>query len=244
MSLNFSQCKERVDERRVAKVKKIYIVEDESQITASLSTYLKRWEFDVCVTSNFQRVTEEVNTYQPDLILLDISLPFYNGFYWCKEIREQSNVPIVFLSSASDKMNIVMAMNMGADDFIAKPFDLEILVAKITAILRRGVQDSSSNYSQYDTFILDLNKIEVKNETESIPLTVNEMKILNLLFQQPEKLVSKEQIMEKLWESENFIDANTLAVNIARLRRKVANIGLDQYILTKKGKGYLLSKGE
>ncbi|MHC5228603.1 response regulator transcription factor [Enterococcus sp. LJL99] len=225
-------------------MKKIYIVEDESQITASLSTYLKRWEFDVCVTSNFQRVTEEVNTYQPDLILLDISLPFYNGFYWCKEIREQSNVPIVFLSSASDKMNIVMAMNMGADDFIAKPFDLEILVAKITAILRRGVQDSSSNYSQYDIFILDLNKIEVKNETESIPLTVNEMKILNLLFQQPEKLVSKEQIMEKLWESENFIDANTLAVNIARLRRKVANIGLDQYILTKKGKGYLLSKGE
>lgn len=225
-------------------MKKIYIVEDESQITDSLSNYLNRWDFDVFVTSNFQKITEEVNDYQPDLILLDISLPFYNGFYWCTEIRKQFNIPIIFLSSASDKMNIMMAMNLGADDFIAKPFDLEILVAKIMAILRRGLQDTGSNYNQYEEFILDLNKVEVKNEKECISLTVNEMKILSLLFQQPEKLISKERIMEKLWENENFIDANTLAVNIARLRRKVADIGLDQYILTKKGKGYLLSKGD
>ena len=225
-------------------MKKLYIVEDEQQITDSLSNYLRRWNFDVRVTSNFQHITEEVNTYQPNLILLDISLPFYNGFYWCTEIRKQSNVPIIFLSSASDKMNIMMAMNLGADDFIAKPFDLEILVVKITAILRRGVQDTSFHYLQYEEFLLDLNKVEVKNEKESISLTVNEMKIMSLLFQQPEKLIKKEQIMEKLWESENFIDANTLAVNITRLRKKVAPIGLDLYILTKKGKGYLLSKGE
>jgi len=174
---------------------------------------------------------------------MDISLPLYNGFHWCSELRKQSDVPIVFLSSANDNMNILMAMNMGADDFIAKPFDLQILVAKIQAILRRSEMLPTNHRLNYQGFTLDLEAFEVVLKEQAVALTINESKILGMLFQQPEKLIPKEKIMEKLWESEEFIDANTLSVNMTRLRKKVAEIGLDKQIYTEKGKGYRLGKG-
>lgn len=225
-------------------MKKVYIVEDDLQITETVTTFLRKWAFDVRAAVDFQNVAEDVLRYQPDLVLLDISLPLYNGFHWCSELRKQTDVPIVFLSSANDNMNILMAMNMGADDFIAKPFDLQILVAKIQAILRRSEKVSATHCLSYKGYTLDLETFEVHFEEQAVPLTINESKILGLLFQQPEKLVSKEKIMEKLWESEEFIDVNTLSVNMTRLRKKVADIDLDKQIYTEKGKGYRLGKGE
>lgn len=225
------------------KMKKIYIVEDDRQITQTVATFLKKWSFDVQAATDFQNVAEAILQYQPDLVLMDISLPLYNGFHWCSELRKQSDVPIVFLSSANDNMNILMAMNMGADDFIAKPFDLQILVAKIQAILRRSEMLPTNHRLNYQGFTLDLDAFEVALEEQAVALTINESKILGMLFQQPEKLIPKEKIMEKLWESEEFIDANTLSVNMTRLRKKVAEIGLDKQIYTEKGKGYRLGKG-
>lgn len=225
-------------------MKKIYIVEDDPQITETVSAFLKKWAFDVRVVQDFQHVAEDILEYEPDLVLMDISLPLYDGFHWCSELRKQSDVPIVFLSSANDNMNILMAMNMGADDFIAKPFDLQILVAKIQAILRRSDMLPTSRSLNYQTYTLDLDAFEVATTDQAVALTINESKILGLLFQQPHKLVPKEKIMEKLWESEEFIDVNTLSVNMTRLRKKVAAINLDQHIYTEKGKGYRLGKGE
>ena len=225
-------------------MKKIYVVEDDLQIAETLASFLRKWAFEVQLAIDFQNVAEAVLRYQPDLVLMDISLPLYNGFHWCSELRKQTDVPIVFLSSANDNMNILMAMNMGADDFIAKPFDLQILVAKIQAILRRSEMLPTTHCLNYQGFDLDLEAFEVNLEEQIISLTKNEAKILGMLFQQPEKLVPKEKIMEKLWESEEFIDANTLSVNMTRLRKKVAAIGLDKQIHTEKGKGYRLGKGE
>lgn len=225
-------------------MKKIYIVEDDWQIAETVATFLRKWAFEVQTALDFQNVAEDILRYQPDLVLMDISLPLYNGFHWCSELRKQTDVPIVFLSSANDNMNILMAMNMGADDFIAKPFDLQILVAKIQAILRRSEMLPTAHCLNYQGFSLDIEAFEVGSEEQTLSLTINETKILGMLFQQPEKLVPKEKIMEKLWESEEFIDANTLSVNMTRLRKKVAAIGLDQQIHTEKGKGYRLGKGE
>ena len=225
-------------------MKKIYIVEDEWEIVETVSTYLTTWNFDVRSAIDFQNIIGDVTTFEPDLVILDISLPFYNGYHWCAEIRKQSNVPIVFLSSANDNMNIVMAMNMGGDDFIAKPFDLEVLVAKIQAILRRNVAAPEKHIRTYQSYSLDLESFEVCQQERCVPITMNETKILDLLFRQPEKLVPKERIMEKLWENEAFVDSNTLAVNMTRLRKKVSEIGLDALIQTKKGKGYLLGRDE
>lgn len=221
-------------------MKKIYIVEDDLQIAETVASFLRKWTFEVQLAIDFQNVAEAALQYQPDLVLMDISLPLYNGFHWCSELRKQTDVPIVFLSSANDNMNVLMAMNMGADDFIAKPFDLQILVAKIRAILRRSEMLPTTHCLNYQGFDLDLEAFEVRLEEQIISLTINEAKILGMLFQQPEKLVPKEKIMEKLWESEEFIDANTLSVNMTRLRKKVAAIGLDSLIHTKKGKGYRL----
>lgn len=225
-------------------MKKVYIVEDDKQITESLSRFLKKWSFDTKEATDFQRIMEDIREYQPDLVLLDISLPFYNGYYWCGEIRKESEVPIVFLSSASENMNIVMAMNLGADDFIPKPFDLEVLVAKIQAILRRTATGSIQKVAMFKEFSLDLETFEVTNGSEAVAITMNEGKILGMLFQNAGTIVPKEQLMEKLWESEEFIDSNTLSVNMTRLRKKVSDIGLDKYIQTEKGKGYCLREEE
>ncbi|WYJ86921.1 hypothetical protein A5866_002005 [Enterococcus sp. 12C11_DIV0727] len=164
-------------------MKKIYIVEDDRQITQTVATFLKKWSFDVQAATDFQNVAEAILQYQPDLVLMDISLPLYSGFHWCSELRKQSDVPIVFLSSANDNMNILMAMNMGADDFIAKPFDLQILVAKIQAILRRSEMLPTNHRLNYQGFTLDLEAFEVVLKEQAVALTINESKILGMLFQ-------------------------------------------------------------
>lgn len=220
---------------------KIYLVEDDEMIRQTVSTALEKWGFTVFCVENFQYVMEEFQEIQPDLVLMDISLPYFNGYHWCEQIRKVSNVPTIFLSSASDKMNIVMAVNIGGDDFISKPFDLDILVAKVQAVLRRTYTFNEHDQQvTYKKWSLELAENQLVYGDQTLSLTPNETKILALLFATPEKPVSKEVIMEKLWESEEFISKNTLTVNVARLRKKLSEQGIPSIIQTVKGKGYIL----
>ena len=220
---------------------KILIVEDDSIIAGTLKNHLCQWGFEVRCIEDFKNVLEETADFTPHLILLDIILPFFNGFHWCQRIREFSKVPIIFLSSASDNMNIVMAMNMGGDDFIEKPFDLNVLTAKIQALLRRSYSfQGNVNVIEHQGLLLNLSDATVLYEGEKIDLTKNEYRILQCLMERAGKIVSREDIITKLWEDDSFIDDNTLTVNMTRLRKKLDKAGLSDLILTKKGIGYLL----
>lgn len=220
---------------------KILIVEDESAIAQTEKEHLEKWDFTVHCVKDFKKVLSEVVTFQPDLILLDIKLPYYNGFYWCSEIRKNSKVPIIFVSSADDDMNIVTAMDMGGDDFIAKPFSLPVLTAKIHAVLRRvNNAGERMNVLEHKDVRLNLSDATVMYQEQSIELTRNEFKILCLLMENAGKMVERDAIMMQLWESESFIDDNTLTVNVARIRKKLKEIGVLDYIITKKGIGYLV----
>ncbi len=222
---------------------KILIVEDDLIIATSLGNYLRQWGFEAECVEDFQHVKEAYLAYHPQLVLLDISLPFYNGFHWCKELRKITKIPIVFLSSANDNMNIVMAMNMGGDDFIGKPFDLTVLVAKIQALLRRSYSyQGKVEVLEHRGAILNLGDTNLTFHNRKVELTRNDFKILQLLMENKGKVVSREQIMKRLWESDSFIDDNTLTVNMTRLRRKLEDIGLTDFILTKKGIGYLIEE--
>lgn len=220
---------------------KIFIIEDDKGIADGIKILLEKWEFETKICEDFRSVSEEFAEYQPHLILLDISLPFMNGYYWCGEIRKNSNIPIIFISSASDNMNIIMAMNMGADDFISKPFDSSVLIAKIQALLRRSYDFSSSNplLSHNGAFLRTGDKVLTYND-KKIELTKNEYRILYCLMENKGQTVSREMLMEKLWETDSFIDDNTLTVNINRLRKKLDGIGLTDFITTKIGLGYIL----
>ena len=188
---------------------------------------------------NFEKITEEVEDFQPDIIIMDIKLPYYNGFYWCAEIRKTSKVPIVFLSSADDNMNIVMAMNMGADDFIPKPFDLEVLTAKVQALLRRSYDFAgSSSMLEHKGMLLNLSDATLLYQEQKVELTKNKLKILQTLIENKMQVVTRETLMTRLWESDMYVDENTLSVNVNRLRKKLTSIGLEDSILTKKGIGY------
>lgn len=179
--------------------------------------------------------------FEPQLVLMDILLPFYNGFHWCTQIRAVSKVPIIFLSSAADNMNIVMAMNMGGDDFIEKPFDLNVLTAKIQALLRRTYSfQGQLNVLEYKGVILNLNDASLTFGDKKLELTKNDFKILQVLMENTGRIVKREKIMERLWESDEFVDDNTLTVNITRLRRKLEGVGIRGFITTKKGIGYLI----
>lgn len=220
---------------------KIMIVEDDRTIANAVADHLRKWEYEVKCAENLKNVQEEFIAFEPQLVLMDILLPFYNGFHWCSEIRKISKVPIVFLSSASDNMNIVMAMNMGGDDFIEKPFDLNVLTAKVQAILRRTYSfQGNLNVLERGGVILNLNDASVVYEGEKLELTKNDFKILQILMENAEKIVERDRIMERLWESDEFIDDNTLTVNVTRLRKKLESIGIEKYIKTKKGIGYLI----
>lgn len=193
------------------------------------------------VVNDFENVLEDFRNYEPLLILLDISLPYYNGYYWCQEIRKESEVPIIFISSTSENMNIVMAMNMGADDFINKPFDLTVLTAKLQAILRRTYSfNKTQNVLNYQSLTLDLLKGVISYHEDSIELTKTELKIMQILFEHAGQIVSRDTIMEALWQSKAFVDDNTLSVNINRLRKKLDVFSLPKLIHTKKGIGYQL----
>lgn len=203
---------------------------------------MEQWQYDVHIAADLSNVMGEFTDYSPHIVLMDIKLPFYNGYHWCSEIRRVSKLPIMFLSSASDNMNIVMAMNMGADDFISKPFDLDVLTVKIQALIRRSYDFSvgSSVISHRDA-ILNLTDATLNYKDEQIELTKNELKILQTLMENKEKIVSRDDLMAKIWESDDYIDENTLSVNVNRLRKKLKEIGLDDFIMTKKGLGYKLN---
>lgn len=220
---------------------RVFIVEDDRTIAESLKKHLRTWGYEVSCVVDFKNVIEEFKIAVPQIVLLDIGLPFFNGFHWCQSIREISDVPIVFISSASDNMNIVMAMNMGGDDFIEKPFDMHVLTAKVQAILRRTYSlKSQMNLIEHQGVILNLSDATVSYEGQKIELSRNEYKIFQMLLERAGKIVPRDDIIEALWESESFIDDNTLTVNMTRLRKKLEEAGLVDFILTKKGLGYVI----
>ena len=222
---------------------KIMIVEDDRVIARALASHLSKWNYDTRCIEDFKNIIEEFEQYDPQLVLLDIMLPFFNGFHWCQEIRKVSEVPIIFLSSANDNMNIVMAMNMGGDEVIEKPFDLHVVTAKVQAILRRSYSfQGTLNVMEYHGAVLNLNDATLVNGEQKLELTKNEFRILQMLLENAGKIVSRDSIITRLWESDEFIDDNTLTVNIARLRKKLEQIGLEQMIRTKKGIGYMVEQ--
>lgn len=218
---------------------KILIVEDDLTIAEILEQHLSKWGMQAEHVTDFGGVLEHFARFQPQLVLMDITLPFYSGYYWCGEIRKLSKVPIVFLSSASDNMNLIMAINMGGDDFIPKPFDLEVVTAKVQAMLRRAYSfQGQVPLLEHRGAILNLGDATLTYQGRKIDLTKNEFKILHILLENKGKAVSRDGIMKQLWESESFIDDNTLTVNVTRLRRKLEEAGLCDFILTQKGVGY------
>lgn len=220
---------------------KIYLVEDDGDIAKKIQQHLERWVYQVEIVKDFQNILGEIIQLQPHLIIMDITLPYYNGFYWCSEIRKLFKIPIVFISSASDNMNIVMAMDMGGDDFIVKPFDLTVLTAKIGAIIRRSYSYAGQiNVLEHKNVILNLLDATVTYQGEKAEFSKNEFLILALLMENKGSIVSRDTIIMQLWDNENFIDDNTLTVNITRIRKKLKEIGVVDFIKTKKGIGYLI----
>ncbi len=249
---------------------RILVVEDDAVISEQIAKYLEKWGYDVEPVRDFADVLGQFAACEPQLVLMDIGLPFYNGYYWCGEIRKVSQVPIIFISSASDNMNVVMAVNMGGDDFVVKPFDLEILQAKIQALLRRSYAFTApGNILEYRGVILNVTDMSLscrkkavqtdqgegvqtvaavsdskdagEGKTASrIELTKNEYRILQTLFEAAGGVVSRDLLMKRLWDDECFVDDNTLTVNMNRLRKRLAEIGLSGLIQTKKGVGYFL----
>lgn len=222
---------------------KILIVEDDETIAGGLKNHLEKWNYQAECMTDFKDVMGKFVEFEPQLVLLDIVLPFFNGFHWCQEIRKISKVPIIFLSSANDNMNIVMAMNMGGDEFIEKPFDLNVLTAKVQALLRRAYSfQGNVNVLEHEGMLLNLNDASPSYKGEKISLTKNEFRILQMLMENAGKIVARDDIIARLWESDEFIDDNTLTVNVARLRKKLENADMEGRIKTKKGIGYYLDK--
>lgn len=221
---------------------KIMVVEDEGVIRQLIMEELKKWQFDVFGTTNFENVFSDFSEEEPQLVLLDINLPVFDGYYWCQKIREVSKVPIIFISSRNTNMDMIMAMNMGADDFVTKPFELDVLVAKINALLRRSYNYSEANA---ETLVHNGLTLNVDNSTmmihdEVIDLSKNEYRLLYILMKNNGKILSREKLLRALWDDERYVDDNTLTVNINRLRRKIEQAGMKDYIETKVGQGYIV----
>jgi len=222
-------------------MQKIMIIEDDEMIASILKKHLETWNYEVLIVEDFEHVLTIFLEYQPALVLLDISLPYFNGYHWCQEIRKVSEVPIIFISSTNENMNIVMAMNMGADDFINKPFDLNVFTAKIQAILRRTYSFSKQfQILTYKDLTLNILEATISYQGQVIELTKNELKIMQLLFTRAETFVSRDDLMMELWQSQRYIDDNTLSVNMNRLRKKLDDFHIQTLIQTKKGLGYKL----
>lgn len=220
---------------------KILIVEDDAVIAEAIKKHIRTWGYEAECVDDFQDIMTIFISYDPQLVLLDISLPFYNGFHWCSEIRKVSKVPIIFISSASDNMNIVMAVNMGGDDFIAKPFDLSVLTAKVQALLRRSYDFAGqTNLLEHRGAILNTNDASLTYNETKLELTKNEYKILQILMENKGNIVNRDTIMMRLWETDSYVDENALYVNITRLRKKLETVGLADFIITKKGIGYMV----
>lgn len=220
---------------------RILLVEDDPIIAQTVQTHLTSWGWQVQAATDFSNVMADFAAFDPQLVLLDVSLPFYNGFHWCGEIRKTSRVPVIFLSSASDNMNIVLAMHMGGDDFIPKPFDLTVLTAKVQALLRRTYEFSQTqNELSLGGGALRLSEgVFVKGE-QRLELSRNEFRILEMLLENRGRIVSRDQLMERLWSTDSFVDENTLSVNVNRLRKKLETVDLIDAIRTRKGEGYIV----
>ena len=220
---------------------RMMIVEDDHGIAEAVQTQAETWDLQVRSVQDFRHVMEAFTDFEPHLVLLDIALPFFNGYHWCSRIRQVSKVPIIFISSASDNMNIIMAMNMGADDFIAKPFDGSVLMAKVNALLRRTYDFTGAiPVLQHKGAMLNTADNTLTYDGADIPLSKNEYRILLTLMENKGKVVSRERLMEKLWQTDSFVDENTLSVNVGRLRRKLDAAGLADFIETKFGVGYIV----
>ena len=223
------------------KIYRILIVEDDRVIAKSIKQHIEAWGCSARTVRDFSDVMHEFAEFNPHLILMDIGLPFFDGYHWCSEIRKVSQVPVIFISSAADNMNIVMAVSMGGDDFIAKPFDLSVLTAKVQAMLRRTYDFSgTSNLIEHRGAILNISDATLIYEGNIVDLTKNEYRILHALMQNRGRAVSRDMLMKRLWETDSFVDENTLTVNVARLRKKLEQAGMQDFIQTKKGIGYLV----
>lgn len=221
---------------------KIFIVEDDRTIANIISENLQKWGYETKVVEDFTDVFSEYVKFKPDLVLMDIVLPLFDGYYWCGKIRQESKVPIIFISSKDSNMDILMAINMGADDYVTKPYSVDILLAKISALLRRtySYTSNAANLIEHKGAVLNLDDGTLVYEDEKIELTKNEYRILYVLMSHKNSIVSRDKIMRNLWEHESFVDDNTLTVNINRLRKKLDGRGLTQFIATKKGQGYII----
>ena len=221
---------------------KILIVEDDEIIANAISDRLNSWGFEACSCMDFRDVLSQFIEYGPHLVLMDISLPFFNGYHWCSEIRKISKVPIMFISSAGDNMNIVMAINMGADDFVSKPFDMDMLLAKIQALLRRTYDFAATQPAifRHNDVMLDSSACTVSYLDRKAELSKNENRILTILMENKGQVVSRDVLMNKLWQTDCFIDENTLSVNVTRLRKTLSSIGIEDLIKTKKCMGYII----
>lgn len=221
---------------------KVLIVEDENTISSIMEDTLTKWGYQVARVLEFKNVLTDFTAFNPHLVLMDINLPYYDGFYWCSRIRQLSSVPIIFISSRDGDGDKIRAIAQGADDYLEKPFSMDLLVAKVQAALRRtySYSDESLNVLQYNDLILNTERLQVYSNEKAIEVTPNESKILALLIRDHGKVVSRTRLMKALWDDESFVDDNTLTVNVNRLRRRLEMVGLDGYITTIKGEGYCL----
>lgn len=222
-------------------MKKIMIIEDEVIIREELNNFLSKYNYEVIAPSDFENVIEFILNENPDLILLDINLPIFDGYYICREIRKTSDIPIIIVTSRDSDMDELMSMNLGADDFVTKPYNTQILLARIAALLKRsGGSSNTSKYLIYNNFKINLSNATISLEDKEIELTKNEIKILSCLIENKGSIVSREMLMEYLWKSDYFVDDSTLTVNITRLRRKLEGIGIKDAIETRRGLGYIM----
>lgn len=221
---------------------KIMVVEDEAVIRQLIIEELEKWQFETFGTTDFHQVFDDFEEQEPQLILLDINLPVFDGYYWCQKIRETSKVPIIFISSRNTNMDMIMAMNMGADDFVTKPFEIDVLIAKINALLRRSYNyvENNSETLVHNGLTLNVDNSSMQINDEVIDLSKNEYRLLYILMKNHGKILSREKLLRALWDDERFVDDNTLTVNINRLRRKIEQAGMDNYIETKVGQGYIV----
>lgn len=221
---------------------KIMIIEDDPVIRDVLLENIIKWNYESKAIENFNNILSEFSSYSPHLVLMDINLPSFDGFYWCNKIREVSKIPIIFISSRNSNMDIIMAINMGGDDFIQKPFSMEVLMAKINGLMRRSYSytNAETNVLEYNGIVLNIKDNTLIYNEKKLDLTKNEFKILYVLMKSNGSVISRDKIMRSLWEDESFVDDNTLTVNINRLRKKLEDIDLKDLIQTKKGQGYII----
>lgn len=217
---------------------KIFLVEDDKVIAEEIKRHLKFWNYEIKIAEDFQNIFDDFKNFHPDLVLMDVSLPFYNGYHWCKIIRKNSKVPILFISAADENLNLIMAMDLGADDYLTKPFELELLQIKIRALLRRAYEYIETKNIFYKDIRLNCDNMIISRENKEIELTKNEFKILEILLGKPGKVVNRDEIIDKIWQTDSYIDDNTLTVNVMRLRKKLEDINIFELIKTKKGVGY------